>query len=84
MRLCVRIDTTGRYTYVRNDTINVNRNRNSYFDHEKRKQQPLQGDDASTAEPAHGRVGRDEQAEARRANSTPDGPHLELRYVVQG
>ena len=37
------------------------------------------GDDASTAEAAPGRVGRDEQGEARRANTTPNGgPHLEL------
>ena len=32
-----------------------------------------------TAEAAPGRVGRDEQGEARRANTTPNGgPHLEL------
>ena len=45
----------------------------------KRKQQPPPGDDASTAEAAPGRVGRDEHGEARRANPTPNGgPHLEL------
>ena len=45
----------------------------------KRKQHPPPGDDASTAEAAPGRVGRDEQGEARRANTTPNGgPHLEL------
>ena len=45
----------------------------------KRKQRPLPGDDASTAEAASGRVGRDEQGEAGRANTTPNGgPHLEL------
>ena len=44
----------------------------------KRKQQPSPGDDASTAEAAPGRVGRDGQGEARRANTTPKGgPHLE-------
>ena len=37
------------------------------------------GDDASTAKVVPGRVGRGEQGEARRANSTPNGePHLEL------
>ena len=45
----------------------------------KRKQQPPPGDDASTAEAAPGRVGRDEQGVARRANTSPNGgPHLEL------
>ena len=45
----------------------------------KQKQHPSPGDDASTAEAASGRVGRDEQGEARRANITPnDGSHLEL------
>ena len=45
----------------------------------KRKEHPPQGDDASTAEAAPGRVGRDEQCEAHRANTTPNGgPHLEL------
>ena len=45
----------------------------------KRKQHRSQGDDASTAEAGPGRVGRGEQAEARRANSTPNGGrHLEL------
>ena len=44
-----------------------------------RKQNPLPGDDPSTAEVAPGRVERDEQGEARRANATPNGgPHLEL------
>ena len=44
-----------------------------------RKEHPPQGDDASTAEADPGRVGRDEQGEAHRANSTPNGgPHLEL------
>ena len=46
---------------------------------EKRKQHPSPGEDASTPEPALGKVGRGEQSEARRANSTPNGePHLEL------
>ena len=50
------------------------------IDQKKRKQHPPQGDHASTAEAAPGRVGRDEQGEARRANTTPNGgPHLELR-----
>ena len=45
----------------------------------KRKQHPSQGDDASTAEAAPGRVGRDEQGYLRRANTTPNGGlHLEL------
>ena len=44
----------------------------------KRKQNPLPGDDASTAEAALSGVERDEQGEARRANTTPNGgPHLE-------
>ena len=51
-----------------------------YFCQKKRKQHPSQGDDASMAESAPGRVGRDEQSEARRTNTTPNGgPHLELR-----
>ena len=62
------------YLYVRIDT----RDRNSNFE-KKRKQQPSPGDDASTAEAAPGRVGRDEQGKAHRANTTPNGgPHLEL------
>ena len=45
----------------------------------EREQHPSQGDDASTAEAAPGRVGIGEQREARRANSTQQsGPHLEL------
>ena len=45
----------------------------------KRKQHPPPGDDANTVEAAPGRVGRDEQGEARRAITTPNGgPHLEL------
>ena len=45
----------------------------------KTKQHPLPGDDASTVEAAPGRVGRGEQGETRRANSTPNGgPRLEL------
>ena len=44
-----------------------------------RKQNPLPGNDVSTAEAAPSRVDRDEQGEARRANTTPSGgPHLEL------
>ena len=44
----------------------------------KRTQHPPPGDDASTAEVALGRVGRDEQGEARRGNTTPNGgPQLE-------
>ena len=52
----------------------------------KRKQHPSQGDDASGAAAILGRVGRDEQGEARRANTTPNGgPHLELgrAYTTQ-
>ena len=46
---------------------------------QKRKQHASQGDNASTAEAAPGRVGRGEQGEARRASSTPNGgPDLEL------
>ena len=49
---------------------------------EKRKQHPSPRDDACTAEAAPGRVGRDGQGEARRANTTiKGGPHLELRVV---
>ena len=49
--------------------------RTGYFD----KKTKTPGDDASTAETAPSRVGRDEQGEARRANTTPNGgPHLEL------
>ena len=48
----------------------------------KRTQHPSPGDDAGTAEAASGRVRRDEQGEARRANTTPNGgPHLELRRL---
>ena len=39
----------------------------------KRKQQPSQGDDASTVGVAPDRIGRDEHGEARRANTTPNG-----------
>ena len=39
----------------------------------KRKKHPAPGGEASTAEAAPGRVGRGEQFEARRANSTPNG-----------
>ena len=45
----------------------------------KRKEHPPQEDDASTAETDPGIVGRGEQGEAHRANTTPNGgPHLEL------
>ena len=45
----------------------------------KLKQHPPPGDDVSTAEAVPGRVGTDEQGEARRANTTPNGePRLEL------
>ena len=48
----------------------------------ERKQNPLPRDYASTAEAARGRVERDEQGEARRANTTPNGgPHLELERL---
>ena len=47
-----------------------------------RKQHPSQGDDASTAGVAPGRVGRDEHGDARRANTAPNvGPHLELERL---
>ena len=50
----------------------------------KRKQHQSAGDDASTAEAAPGRVGRDEQVEARRANTTPNGSHVELgRFAAE-
>ena len=50
---------------------------------EKGKKHPLQGHDASTAEAAPGRVGRDEQCEAHRANATPNGGlHLGLGRLV--
>ena len=40
------------------------------------------GDDASTVNVATGRARRDEQCEARRRNTTPNGePHLELGCV---
>ena len=62
------------HLYVRIDKWD----RNSYFD-QKTKTAPLPGRDASTAKAAPGRVGRGEQREARRANSTPNGgPHLDL------
>ena len=45
----------------------------------KRKQHPPPGDDATTAEAAPGRVGRDEQGGAIRGNIKPNyGAHLEL------
>ena len=48
----------------------------------KLKQHPSKGDDASTAEVAPGRVGRDEHGEARRANTTPNGgPNLGLERL---
>ena len=44
-----------------------------------RKQHALPGDDTSTAEAASDRVGRGEQGDTRRANSTLyGGPHHEL------
>ena len=50
----------------------------------KRKQHLPLRDDASTAEAAPGRVGRDDQGEAHRANTTPNGgPHLELGLLLQ-
>ena len=42
----------------------------------KQRQNSLPGDDASTAEVAPDRVERDEQGEARRANTTPNGLEL--------
>ena len=62
------------YLYVRIHT----RDRTGSLNKKKRKQHPSPGEDASTAEAAPGRVGRDGQGEARRANTTPKGgPHLE-------
>ena len=59
------------YLYVRIDARGVLT--------KKRKKHPSPGDEASTAKTTPGRVGRDEQREARRANTTPNGgPHLEL------
>ena len=67
------VDTEiGMYLYVRRDAWGMLA--------KKQKQHPPPGDDTSTAEAAPGRVGKDEQGEARRANTTPnDGPNLELR-----
>ena len=49
----------------------------------QRKQNPLPGYDASTAEAAPGRVKRGELGEARRTNTTPNGgPHLKLLKEV--
>ena len=57
----------GRYLHARIDA--------GIFWQKKQKQE----DYASTADVAPGRVERDEQGEARRANTTPNGgPHLEL------
>ena len=62
------------YLYVRIDARGVLT--------KKRKKHPSPGDEASTAKTTPGRVGRDEQREARRANTTPNGgPHLELGRV---
>ena len=48
----------------------------------KRKQHPSQGDDTNTVWATPGRVGRDEQGEARRGNTTLNGgPHLELGHL---
>ena len=53
-----------------------------HFD-EKRKQNPLPRDGASTAEAAPAQVERCGQGEIRRANSTPNGgPHLELGRLL--
>ena len=48
-----------------------------------RKQNPLLGDDASTAEAAPSRIEGDEQGGARRANTTTPkgGSHLELCMI---
>ena len=47
-----------------------------------RKQNPLPGGDASTAEAVPCRVEGDERGEARRANTTPNGgPHIELERL---
>ena len=57
----------------------IRRNRRLGVLTKKRQQNPLPGDDASTAETTPGRVKRDEQSEARRANATPNGgPRLEF------
>ena len=62
------------YIYVRIE--------NSDSSTEKRKKYPPQADDASTAEAAPSRFGRDEKGEAHRENTTPNGePHLELRRL---
>ena len=74
LNLCYEICRIDMYLYVRKDT----RDRNKTFV-QKEKQHPSPGDDVSMAEAASGRVRRDEQGEARRANTTPNGgPHLEL------
>ena len=62
------------YMYVRIDAWDILT--------KKRKQHPPLGDNASTAEAAPGRVGRNDQCEARRANTTPShGAHLELGHL---
>ena len=50
------------YLYVRIDALSILT--------KEQKQHPPQGDDADTAEAAPGRVGRYEQGEAHRANTT--------------
>ena len=52
------------------------------FDEKTRTQHPSQGDDASTGGVAPGIDGREEEGEARRANTTPNGgPNLELERL---
>ena len=58
----VRTCQNNMYPYARIDNLDILT--------EARKEQPPQGNDASTAEAAPGRVGRDEQGEAHRANTT--------------
>ena len=77
LNLCYEICRIDMYLYVRKDT----RDRNKTFV-QKEKQHPSPGDDVSMAEAASGRVRRDEQGEARRANTTPNGvSHLELGHL---
>ena len=61
-----------RYWYV---SVRTNRRLEKIY----QKTKTPQGADGSMAEAAPSRVRRDEQGEARRANTTPNGgPHLEL------
>ena len=69
--------TTSGLTWLNVRIICVRTNRQFGYVDQKTKTHPPQADDASTAEAAPGKVGRDVQDEAHRANTTPNGgPHL--------